>query len=100
MTAIDYAARFEGFGREALFEVEDSREEPDDAREYVEQLAVVLADWRRELAAKGLDNIENPEGREYSRCLRLVCEAFFQWHFWGFSKQIPFPLDLPQAVAR
>lgn len=88
-----YAARFEGLSADTLFEVEDSRREPDDAREYVEQLLVVLADWRRVLIEQGAG-----ETAEYTRCLNTVREAWLQYSFrWVGGPELPYPFDLPQA---
>jgi hypothetical protein len=95
MTHVDYAARFEGFDSDTLFELEHRRGEMDDASDHVEQLLVVLADWRQEiLAGRRVDE------DDYRRCLDAVREAWLQYSFrWTGGPNLPYPFDLPQRVA-
>lgn len=102
---VDYAARFAGLSSDTLFALEypkgvDGPVDCDAPRDYVEQLLVVLADWRRELMEKGVAGVYTPEGREYTRCLDAVREAWLQNSFrWIGGPELPYPFDLP-AVTR
>lgn len=91
MTTIDYAARFEGLDSDALFEVEERTGDCDAVSEHVEQLVVVLADWRTRL----VDGSRN-DGDDYRRCLNTVREAWLQCSFrWSGGPVLPYPFDLP-----
>lgn len=101
MTAIDYAARFAGLDSDRLFALEYpsgdySRPEDSDApRDHVEQLLVVLADWRQEILAG-----RRTDADDYRRCLDAVREAWLQYSFrWVGGPSLPYPFDLPRAEA-
>ncbi|MEV5131656.1 hypothetical protein AB0K87_14410 [Streptomyces sp. NPDC053705] len=99
--SIDYAARFEGLSSDRLFEIEYgglSRDldnsDPDAVTDYVEQLLVVLADWRGRL----LDG-SRTDADDYRRCLDAVREAWLQHSFrWVGGPDLPYPFDLPARV--
>jgi hypothetical protein len=106
VTSIDYAARFDGFDSDRLFELEYGlergadgpydidRSDPDQASEYVEQLLVVLSDWRQALL-----NGSRADADDYRRCLDAVREAWLQYSFRCVSgPTLPYPFDLPQRV--
>ncbi|WP_405580646.1 hypothetical protein [Streptomyces sp. NBC_01092] len=99
MTDIDYAARFEGLSSDRLFELEypsgdyGRPEDSDAPRDYVEQLLVVLADWRQAL----LDGTRT-DADDYRRSLDSVREAWLQYSFrWVGGPNLPYPFDLPRA---
>jgi hypothetical protein len=101
VSGIDYAARFEGLSSDTLFALEypsgdlDRPEDSDAPRDHVEQLLVVLADWRQRL----LDG-SRTDVAEYRRCLDAVREAWLQYSFrWTNGPNLPYPFDLPQGVA-
>lgn len=99
MTGIDFPARFTDFDSDTLFELEygpDGTDSDTDApRDYVEQLLVVLADWRARL----LDG-SRTDADDYQRCLNAVREAWLQYSFrWVGGPNLPYPFDLPQGVA-
>ncbi|WEO25158.1 hypothetical protein [Streptomyces caniscabiei] len=103
MTGIDYAARFEGLSSDTLFELEYGPEgpgdydnsDPDQASDYVEQLLVVLSDWRQRL----LDG-SRTDADDYRRCLDSVREAWLQYSFRTLNgPALPYPFDLPARVA-
>ncbi|WPO69942.1 hypothetical protein [Streptomyces sp. KN37] len=99
--SIDYAARFEGLSSDTLFELEYGGLSPDIAgsdldapQKHVEQLLVVLAQWRAELVGGSRADAE-----DYRRCLDAVREAWLQHSFrWVGGPDLPYPFDLPQAV--
>ncbi len=98
MTSIDYAARFEGFDSDTLFELEYGPDgggsDTDAPREHVEQLLVVLADWRARL----LDG-SRTDADDYRVALDTVREAWLQYSFrWIGGPNLPYPFDLPQGV--
>lgn len=103
MTSIDYAARFEGFDSDRLFELEYGglphdidNSDPDAASDYVEQLLAVLADWRQRL----LDGSRTDDD-DYQRCLDAVREAWLQYSFrWVGGPNLPYPFDLPVREVR
>jgi hypothetical protein len=101
VSGIDYAARFEGFDSDKLFELEypdgnQDRSDTDAPQEYVEQLLVVLADWRARL----LDGSRS-DGADYRRCLDAVREAWLQYSFrWVGGPDLPYPFDLPRTEAQ
>jgi len=101
VSGIDFPARFEGLDSDTLFALEypsgdyDRPEDSDAPREFVEQLLVVLADWRQRL----LDS-SRTDADEYRRCLDAVREAWLQYSFrWVGGPALPYPFDLPQGVA-
>ncbi|MGW7598142.1 hypothetical protein [Streptomyces antimycoticus] len=102
MKVIDYAARFEGLDSDVLFELEygtpesgSGRSDPDAPQEYVEQLLIVLADWR----ARFLDG-SRTDADDYRRCLDAVREAWLQYSFrWVDGPNLPYPFDLPRTEA-
>ncbi|MEV7427026.1 hypothetical protein [Streptomyces sp. NPDC091212] len=97
---IDYAARFEGFDSDHLFELEhpdgdQSRSDTDAPRDCVEQFLVVLADWRQHLTAG-----TRTDAADYRRCLDAVREAWLQYSFrWEGGPSLPYPFDLPAAIS-
>ena len=102
MSGIDYAARFEGFDSDRLFELEYGglphddidNSDPDAASDHVEQLLVVLATWRQELLAGA-----RTDSDDFRRCLNAVREAWLQYSFrWVGGPNLPYPFDLPQGV--
>lgn len=102
MTDIDFPARFVGLDSDVLFELEygtpesgSGRSDPDAPQEYVEQLLVVLADWRARL----LDG-SRKDADAYRAALDAVREAWLQYSFrWVDGPNLPYPFDLPQGVA-
>lgn len=102
MTSIDYAARFAGLDSDTLFELEygtpesgSGRSDPDAPREYVEQLLVVLADWRQQILAGARTDAD-----DYRAALDAVREAWLQHSFrWVDGPNLPYPFDLPRAGA-
>ena len=101
--AIDYAARFEGLDSDTRFELEygtpesgSGRSYPDAPQEYVEQLLVVLADWRQAL----LDG-SRTDADDYRLALDAVREAWLQYSFrWVGGPNLPYPFDLPRAEVK
>lgn len=101
MTGIDFAARFAGLDSDVLFELEygtpesgSGQSDPDAPQEYVEQLLVVLADWRARL----LDGSRS-DADDYRRCLDAVREAWLQYSFrWTGGPNLPYPFDLPRTA--
>ncbi|MFI6856524.1 hypothetical protein [Streptomyces sp. NPDC050416] len=100
MTSIDYAARFEGLSSDTLFALEypsgdlDRPEDTDAPQEFVEQLLVVLADWRQQLLAGARTDADS-----YQAALDAVREAWLQYSFrWEGGPSLPYPFDLPQRV--
>ncbi|MEU1908130.1 hypothetical protein [Streptomyces hygroscopicus] len=100
MKVIDYAARFEGFDSDKLFALEypngqDGRVDCDAPSEYVEQLLVLLADWRARLLDGSRADVD-----DYRRCLNAVREAWLQYSFrWVGGPDLPYPFDLPRTEA-
>ncbi|MGP4008149.1 hypothetical protein [Streptomyces sp. 4N124] len=100
--AADYAARFEGLDSDVLFELEygtaesgSGQSDPDAPQEFVEQLLVVLADWRQALLAGS-----RADADDYRRCLDAVREAWLQHSFrWVGGPDLPYPFDLPRTEA-
>lgn len=99
MTGIDFPARFEGLSSDALFTLEypsgdfDHPEDSDAPRDHVEQLLVVLADWRARL----LDG-SRTDADAYRAALDSVREAWLQYSFrWVGGPNLPYPFDLPRA---
>ena len=99
MNGIDFPARFEGLSSDRLFELEygpdGTGSNPDAAQEYVEQLLVVLADWRARL----LDG-SHTDTDAYRAALDSVREAWLQYSFrWVGGPDLPYPFDLPRVEA-
>lgn len=101
MTSIDFPARFEGLDSDTLFALEypsgdyDRPEDSDAPRNYVEQLLVVLADWRARL----LDG-SRTDADDYRAALDSVREAWLQYSFrWIGAPELPYPFDLPRTEA-
>jgi len=98
--SIDFPGRFEGFDSDTLFALEypqgqDGPSDCDAPQEYVEQLLVVLADWRQRL----LDG-SRTDADDYRAALNSVREAWLQYSFrWVGGPVLPYPFDLPQGVA-
>ncbi|MBT2493679.1 hypothetical protein J7E96_35305 [Streptomyces sp. ISL-96] len=96
MNAIDYAARFAGLSSDTLFALEEEHGDCDAPRDYVEQLLVVLTDWRAEIVAGRSSNAP-----AYERALNAVREAWLQYDFrYKGGPDLPYPFDLPAGVAR
>ncbi|MEV5611524.1 hypothetical protein [Streptomyces sp. NPDC052225] len=99
MTDIDFATRFSGLDSDALFALEyprgqDGPSDCDAPQEYVEQLLVVLADWRARLLAGSRTDVD-----DYQRCLTAVREAWLQYSFrWVGGPNLPDTFELPQQV--
>lgn len=98
-----YAARFEELTFETLFALEDARRESCDAvRDHVEQLLVVLADWRAHLielrqAAPGAYSAQ--ESRAYEQALNATHEAWTLWNFrYVGGPALPESFALPPAA--
>lgn len=95
MTDIDYAARFAGLDSDVLFEIEEQHGDCDAPRDHVEQLLVVLADWRRQLLAGSRTDVD-----DYRQALDAVREAWLQYSFrWVGGPNLPYPFDLPRTEA-
>ena len=100
MSGIDYAARFDGFDSDVLFALEypqgqDGPSDCDAPQEYVEQLLVVLADWRQQLLAGARTDAD-----DYRAALDAVREAWLQYSFrWVGGPELPYPFDLPRTEA-
>lgn len=101
--SIDYAARFEGLSSDTLFRLEygpdgpgdRDNSDPDQASDHVEQLLVVLADWRQEILAG-----RRTDADDYRQALDAVREAWLQYSFrWIGGPNLPYPFDLPAAVS-
>lgn len=96
--SIDFPGRFAGFDSDTLFGLEypagqDGPSDCDAPQEHVEQLLVVLADWRARL----LDG-SRVDADEYRRCLDQVREAWLQYSFrWLGGPDLPYPFDLPRT---
>lgn len=96
--SVDFPARFEGLSSDRLFELEygapesgSGQSDPDAPQEYVEQLLVVLADWRARL----LDG-SRTDTDAYRVALDSVREAWLQYSFrWVGGPELPYPFDLP-----
>ncbi|MFD3521652.1 hypothetical protein [Streptomyces sp. NPDC058653] len=98
--SIDFPDLFGGVSSDSLFCLEygpDGNGSDSDApREYVEELLVVLADWRLAL----LDGSRS-DAHEYRRCLDAVREAWLQYSFrYVDGPSLPYPFDLPEGVRR
>ncbi|WP_406360312.1 hypothetical protein OID55_10895 [Streptomyces sp. NBC_00715] len=99
MTGIDFPARFAGLDSDVLFGLEypegtDGPSDCDAPQEYVEQLLVVLADWRARL----LDGTRS-DADAYRSALDSVREAWLQYSFrWIGGPALPYPFDLPRTV--
>ncbi|MFT9670900.1 hypothetical protein ACMZ5F_11515 [Streptomyces rhizosphaericola] len=97
--SINYPDRFEGFTSDTLFALEYPDGEGGSAngdapQEYVEQLLVVLADWRQRL----LDG-SRTDTDSYQAALDAVREAWLQYSFrWEGGPSLPYPFDLPQRA--
>lgn len=98
--SIDFPARFVGFDSDTLFALEypqgqDGPSDCDAPQEYVEQLLVVLADWRQRL----LDG-SRTDADDYRAALNSVREAWLQYSFrWVGGPELPYPFDLPAMGA-
>lgn len=102
--SIDFPARFAGLDSDVLFALEygpggpdadGSASDPDAPREHVEQLLVVLADWRARL----LDGTRT-DADAYRTALDAVREAWLQYSFrWVGGPALPYPFDLPRTEA-
>lgn len=96
--SFDFPARFEGLSSDSLFVLEYGPDgtgtDTDAPRDHIEQLLVVLAEWRHQLL----------EGRRadadaYRAALDAVREAWLQYSFrWVGGPDLPCPFDLPAAV--
>lgn len=100
--SIDFPARFAGLDSDTLFALEygpqgpdGGHSDPDAPQEYVEQLLVVLADWRQRL----LDG-SRMDADAYRAALDAVREAWLQYSFrWVGGPDLPYPFDLPATEA-
>lgn len=97
--AVDFRARFEGFDSDTLFELEygpdGSGSDTDAPQDHIEQLLVVLADWRARLLDGSRTDVD-----DYRRCLDAVREAWLQYSFrWVGGPDLPYPFDLPRTEA-
>lgn len=96
MPSID-PARFRGLTSDVLFALEYGPDglgaDTGAPQEYVEQLLLVLADWRQRL----LDGRRADAGA-YRAALDTVREAWLQYSFrWDGGPDIPYPFDLPDT---
>ncbi|WP_097934716.1 MULTISPECIES: hypothetical protein [unclassified Streptomyces] len=98
--SIDYPARFEGLTSDTLFALEypngmDAGSDCDAPQEHVEQLLVVLADWRQRILDGSRSDVDN-----FRAALDAVREAWLQYSFrWEGGPSLPYPFDLPMRVS-
>jgi hypothetical protein len=97
--SIDFPARFEGLSADKLFDLEYGPDgtgtDCDAPQEYIEQLLVVLADWRARL----LDGTR-ADADDYRAALDSVREAWLQYSFrWVGGPNLPTTFDLPRTEA-
>ncbi|MFK4797822.1 hypothetical protein ACI3K5_03900 [Streptomyces sp. MPA0124] len=91
-------ARFRGLTSDVLFALEYGPDgeggDTDAPQEYIEQLLVILADWRQRL----LDGTRSDAGT-YQAALNTTREAWLQYSFrWDGGPDLPYPFDLATTV--
>lgn len=98
MIAIDHAARFAGLDEYRLFALEGDTGDGTAARDFVESLLLVLADWRPRIVALLTDAPawSVPEVAAYERAVNRTQEAWLLYSFrWQGGPDLPETFDLP-----
>lgn len=101
--SVDYAARFAALDEYRLFAMEDSTGDGTAARDFVESLLLVLADWRPRIVALLADAPawSVPEVAAYERAVNRTQEAWLLYSFrWQGGPDLPETFDLPEPAGQ
>ena len=99
--SVDYAARFAALDEYRLFAMEDGAGDGTAARDFVDSLLIVLADWRPRVVAMLADAPawSVPEVAAYERAVNRTQEAWLLYSFrWQGGPDLPETFDLPEQT--